>query len=156
MRTIILGASGMLGHKLLQRLNSEIDVAGTIRAREPEPFIRNALPDIPLYVDVRAKNLGSLDHAIDDWRADVVVNCIGIVKQASAATAAIPSIAVNALLPHQLHRLTSQRRIRLIHFSTDCVFSGRDGNYTEDNPPDPGDLYGRSKLLGEVSGDGAL
>ena len=146
----------MLGHKLLQRLNSKLDVAGTIRAREPGPVIRDALPDIPLYANVQAENLGTLEHAIDDWRADVVVNCIGIVKQAPAATAPVPSIAVNALLPHQLHRLTSRRGIRLIHFSTDCVFSGRDGNYTEDDSPDPGDLYGRSKLLGEVCGDGAL
>ena len=156
MRVLVLGASGMLGHKMLQHLSSEVDVAGTIREPEPDPVVRDALPDVPLYPNVLANDLDALEHAIDDWRADVVVNCIGIVKQAPAAGEYIPSICVNALLPHQLHQLTAARGVRLIHFSTDCVFSGRDGNYTEDDPPDPRDLYGRSKLLGEVTGSGAL
>jgi dTDP-4-dehydrorhamnose reductase len=156
MRVLVLGASGMLGHKMLQHLRSEVDVAGTIREPEPDHVGRDALPDVPLYPNVLANDLDALAHAIDDWRADVVVNCIGIVKQAPAAGEYIPSISVNALLPHQLHRLTAARGIRLIHFSTDCVFNGRDGNYAEDDPPDPQDLYGRSKLLGEVTGSGAL
>jgi dTDP-4-dehydrorhamnose reductase len=85
-----------------------------------------------------------------------VINCIGIIKQIQAASDPVESIAINALFPNQLARLTSARRVKLIHFSTDCVFSGKNGNYTEDDYPDPGDLYGRTKLLGEVSSPDSL
>jgi dTDP-4-dehydrorhamnose reductase len=156
MRVLVLGATGMLGHKLLQHLSSHADVAGTIRMQEPGPVLEKALAGLSLYSNVLAEDLIALERAIDDWRADVVVNCIGIVKQAPVAKEYIPTISVNALFPHQLHRLASARGIRLIHFSTDCVFSGRNGDYTENDPPDPEDLYGRSKLLGEVAGSGAL
>ena len=86
----------------------------------------------------------------------MVLNCIGIIKQTKAANDPLPAIAINSLFPHQLARLTSMRGARLFHFSTDCVFSGRRGNYVEDDLPDPVDLYGRSKLLGEVDAPGAL
>jgi dTDP-4-dehydrorhamnose reductase len=86
----------------------------------------------------------------------VVINCIGIVKQLPAASDPILSLTVNALWPHQLQRLCLACGARLIHFSTDCVFSGRKGMYTEEDPSDALDLYGRSKFLGETSGTGAL
>jgi dTDP-4-dehydrorhamnose reductase len=86
----------------------------------------------------------------------VVVNAVGIVKQRKDAKAAIPSINVNALLPHVLAEHCSDIGARLIHFSTDCVFSGNRGAYTEADNPDPVDLYGRSKLLGELDGPGCL
>ncbi len=88
--------------------------------------------------------------------AEAVLNCIGIVKQIDAAKDAIVSISINALLPHQLAALCAERGARLIHFSTDCVFSGRVGPYRDSDPPDPMDLYGRSKLLGEVDRPGCL
>jgi dTDP-4-dehydrorhamnose reductase len=84
------------------------------------------------------------------------VNCIGIVKQRSAGSQAIPSIEVNALFPHRLALLCRGHGTRLIHISTDCVFSGRRGNYNEGNLPDATDIYGRSKLLGEVTEGNAL
>jgi dTDP-4-dehydrorhamnose reductase len=156
MRVLVLGASGMLGHKLLQRLRGKFEVAGTVRSAEPDRMVREALPRLKFYAGVDAAGPGEIARAIDDWRPAAVVNCIGIVKQAPEAHEPIPSISVNSLLPHQLHRLTAERGIRLIHFSTDCVFSGRHGPYGEDDIPDPRDLYGRSKLLGEVAGRGAL
>jgi dTDP-4-dehydrorhamnose reductase len=156
MRVMVLGATGMLGHKLLQRLRSDFEVAGTIRASGPDAALRRALPGVRLYSDTRADDLASVRRAIDDWRADVVLNCIGIIKQTKAASDPISSISINALLPHQLARLTAERSAKLIHFSTDCVFSGRRGNYAEADLADPIDLYGRSKLLGEVDAPGAL
>jgi dTDP-4-dehydrorhamnose reductase len=89
-------------------------------------------------------------------KPDVVVNCIGIVKQREEARAAIPSILVNALFPHQLADLCQTQGARLIHLSTDCVFSGNRGRYTEEDLPDPVDLYGRTKLLGELNRPGCL
>src|SRR5205807_571074 len=115
-----------------------------------------ALCGVKLYPNVEVAQPQSIADAIDDWRANVVVNCIGIIKQTEAANDPVESIATNALFPHQLARLTAARKIKLIHVSTDCVFSGTKGNYTEDDPPDPVDLYGRTKLLGEVSAAAAL
>jgi dTDP-4-dehydrorhamnose reductase len=86
----------------------------------------------------------------------VLVNCIGIVKQAAAAKEPFMSILVNALFPHQLAKLSQEAGIRLIHISTDCVFSGRKGNYSENDLSDAEDLYGRTKFLGEVSYKGCL
>jgi dTDP-4-dehydrorhamnose reductase len=151
MRVMVLGAGGMLGHKLLQRLRTDFEVAGTIRDREPGAELRRAIPGIKLYQGVAADNLASVGRAIEEWRPQVVLNCIGIVKQTSAAKDPILSITINSLFPHQVAQLASAHGAKLIHFSTDCVFSGRHGNYVEDDVPDPIDLYGRSKLLGEVA-----
>ena len=156
MRVIVLGAAGMLGHKLLQRLRKDYEVAGTTRDAAPHRLLARVLSGITLYPGVEAANLSSLERAIDDWRAQVVLNCIGIIKQTKAATDPLPSITVNSLLPHQIAQITAARGARLIHFSTDCVFSGRRGNYVESDVPDPVDLYGRSKLLGEVAAPNAL
>ncbi len=100
---------------------------------------------------VRVEEPESVIQALERSDATTVVNAIGIIKQLDAARAAIPSIRVNALFPHELATACASRGARLIHISTDCVFSGDRGTYTEDSIPDARDLYGRSKLLGEVS-----
>jgi dTDP-4-dehydrorhamnose reductase len=146
----------MLGHKLIQYLRASFDVAGAIQTAGPDSKLKKLLPDTKLYCNVQAEHLQSIVDAIDDWRASIVLNCIGVIKQTKAASDPVPSIAFNALLPHQLAQLTTARKAKLIHFSTDCVFSGKRGNYTEDDSPDPIDLYGNTKLLGEVHAPGAL
>ena len=156
MRILVLGASGMLGHKVISHLRAGFAVAGTVRDGEPSPALQRLLPEIRIYPNVNAEDTETLRAAMADWKADVVVNCIGIVKQAKQASEPLPSIRVNALLPHELHRLAAERGARLIHVSTDCVFSGRRGPYVEGDTPDAEDLYGRTKLLGEVCGPGAL
>ena len=146
----------MLGHKLIQRLHVNFEVAGTIQGETVDPTLATALSGTKIYYSIHAGHLRSISDAIDDWRADVVLNCIGIVKQRPEASDPISSIAINALLPHQLARLVGSRKGKLIHFSTDCVFSGSRGNYTEGDSPDPADLYGQTKLLGEVRAPGTL
>jgi dTDP-4-dehydrorhamnose reductase len=84
-------------------------------------------------------------------RPQVVINGVGIVKQLAEADDALLTLPINALLPHRLARLCDVAGARLVHISTDCVFSGTKGNYVESDPPDAQDLYGRSKLLGEVN-----
>jgi len=145
----------MLGHKLCQVLSREdLDVWTTFRSREaPLPAIFG--PTRPLF-GVDAAAFDTIERAFAAARPAVVVNAIGIVKQRPEAADPIPSITVNALLPHRLAALCRPSGARLIHFSTDCVFSGRAGRYREDDEPDPIDLYGRSKLLGEVAGAGVL
>jgi dTDP-4-dehydrorhamnose reductase len=151
MRILVLGAGGMLGHKLLQHLRHEFEVAGSIRASKPDSTLAKALPGVRLFGGVVADDLPSVERVLDAFRPQAVANCIGIIKQSAAAKDPILSITANALFPHQLARLCLTRNARLIHFSTDCVFSGAPGTHTEDDPPDPQDLYGRTKLLGEVA-----
>jgi dTDP-4-dehydrorhamnose reductase len=96
-------------------------------------------------------NLDNLVQLFEQARPEVVINCVGLVKQLSAAADPVAALMVNAIMPHRLARLCGLTRARLIHISTDCVFSGQRGMYTEEDRPDAYDLYGRSKLLGEVS-----
>jgi dTDP-4-dehydrorhamnose reductase len=105
---------------------------------------------------VSALELDSVARAIGQTQPDAVVNCIGIVKQLAGAKDPILSIEVNSLFPHRLSLLAREAGARLLHISTDCVFSGIRGNYSESDVPDPIDLYGRSKLLGEVADAPAL
>lgn len=146
----------MLGHKLMQRLGQDHEVWGTVRGA---PEVAVAIPGVEperLVGGVEAGDLGSVCRAIDFVAPAAVLNCIGIVKQIDAAKDAIVSIGINSLFPHQLAAICAKRGARLVHFSTDCVFSGRAGLYRESDIPDPVDLYGRSKLLGEVDRPGAL
>ncbi len=154
MRVLVLGATGMLGHKVCQVLAGAWDVYATVRraAGSTAPFVGAGRA----IGHVSAEDFGTVAGAIESVRPEVVVNCIGIVKQAEAARDPVASITVNSLFPQRLARECQQRRIRLIHISTDCVFSGRKGAYSESDMPDPEDLYGRSKLLGEVEGAGCL
>jgi len=85
-------------------------------------------------------------------RPEAVVNAIGIVKQRDEASAALPSLELNAIFPHRLSNICAAAGARLIHMSTDCVFSGDRGRYTEEDPSDARDIYGRTKFLGEVQG----
>ncbi len=149
-RAIVFGAGGMLGHKLIQRLRQDCEVAGTIREAVPDPRLSQLVSGVKLYEHVDAKDLHSVERALDDWGPQVVLNCIGIIKQSPEATDPLTSITINSLFPCQLAGLTAARGSKLIHFSTDCVFSGQRGNYSENDAADPVDLYGRTKLLGEV------
>ena len=103
------------------------------------------------HFEVDVRDAQRLDAAIRASEADVVVNAIGIVKQRDAAQDAIRRSASTRCLPHQLAELRCERGARLIHFSTDCVFTGDAGRLQEDDVPDAVDLYGRTKLLGEVA-----
>jgi dTDP-4-dehydrorhamnose reductase len=144
----------MLGHKLCQVLSAEALTFATFRGTAPDlSQFYGRIEPIP---GVDALELESVSDAIARARPHVVVNAIGIVKQRSTATDPLLSISINSLFPHRLAKLCAAAGARLVHFSTDCVFSGRRGAYVEEDMPDPIDLYGRSKLLGEVDGRGAL
>lgn len=151
MKVLILGAAGMLGHKLWQTLSSRYETWGTIRSGRGA-YTPLGLFDINrLLPHVEATDFRAVAAAIEQVRPNIVVNCIGIIKQLREAHDPVPSITINSLFPHKVGVLCTQHDARLIHISTDCVFSGRRGAYSEDDLPDPPDLYGRSKLLGEVT-----
>ena len=149
---LILGATGMLGHALFSRLagRPEFTVFATVRGTEglgrwfPPKLLRR------IRGGVDAERFNTVVHVLEEIRPDVVVNCVGVIKQLPSAKDPIVTIAVNSLFPHLLARACGEAGIRMIHVSTDCVFSGEKGNYLESDLPDPTDLYGRTKLLGEV------
>lgn len=155
MRILVLGAYGMLGHRLIRGLSNEFEVIGTCRhLREDVP---DSLVTRKCLIDkIDAANLSSVETAIRSSRPDVVINCIGIIKQSPLAKDPMASIAINSLFPHQLASICQVEGIRMIHFSTDCVFSGRKGNYALEDLSDAEDLYGKSKSLGEPSGAGVV
>lgn len=157
-RVLVLGVTGMLGHVLMQEFgkSTELDVFGTARRVDLlfSAFPRRLLSRV--FSDVDARDFQAIRETIERIRPDIVVNCIGVIKQDPGVTDRANTIALNALLPHLLAQECNERDVRLIHFSTDCVFSGQKGNYTEDDIPDPVDFYGQSKLLGEVVGPHAL
>jgi dTDP-4-dehydrorhamnose reductase len=159
MRVLVLGGEGMLGHKVFQVLSRRFDVYATFQqpggawARYPmyeQADKRNLLPGI------NAMEFETVIRAFGQAKPDVVINCIGIIKQLKEAKDPVISIQLNALFPHRLADLCEATGSRMVHMSTDCVFSGRAGKYTEADLPDPEDLYGRSKLLGEVDRPGCL
>jgi dTDP-4-dehydrorhamnose reductase len=154
-KVLVLGASGMLGHRLCRELTGDFDVTATVRASSS--LSAGTLDErVEVITGVIAEDFQSLVRAVARARPDVVVNCVGIIKQTAAAVDPIPSITVNALLPHRLANLCGAAGARMVHLSTDCVFSGLKGDYTEDDAPDPIDLYGRTKQLGEVAGEGII
>ena len=159
MRVLILGGEGMLGHKAFQVLSRRFEVFVTFRRFEllgsRYPVYKDVGPGT-IVDGVDAVHFDTLTQAFARVRPNVVINCIGIVKQVRESQDPIISIDVNSLFPHRLAHLCAQEGARLFHISTDCVFSGKRGNYSEDDSPDAEDLYGRTKLLGEVDREGCL
>jgi dTDP-4-dehydrorhamnose reductase len=156
MNILILGGGGMLGHQLCLKLKECGEIYAVFR-KSASLYERYCLvASANAFGDLDVTDLLALKKVIASVRPQVVVNAAGIVKQRKDAKAAIPSISVNALLPHVLAERCRDIDARLIHFSTDCVFSGNRGAYIEADNPDPLDLYGRSKLLGEIEGEGCL
>lgn len=158
MRVLVLGGMGMLGHEVASRLAAEHEVAATLRgaASNWPSWLKVAavLPNLDL------TDKASLDAAVKRASPGVIVNCAGFVKQRPQADDAAEAILVNSALPHRLAALCRAGGIRLLQISTDCVFSGRAGGnrgadgYRETDVPDAADLYGRSKLLGEIEAPG--
>ncbi len=156
MNVLVLGADGMLGHQMVHALRTAGHTPIATTRKRPEGAVATALADVSVLTNVDARQQDTVVAALVDAAPDAVVNCIGIVKQRPEAKDALESIRVNSLFPHELAALCRLSSARLFHISTDCVFSGRKGSYTEDELPDPCDLYGRTKLLGEVETPGAI
>lgn len=151
MRILILGITGMLGNAMFKVLsaNDSLEVFGTIRSAKAKKFFPAILRS-NILADIDVLSYDSLLGLYDETTPDIVINCIGLVKQLSEANNPLNAVPINSLLPHRLAALCKLTNSRLIHFSTDCVFSGKKGDYIETDIPDAIDVYGRSKLLGEV------
>ena len=157
MRVLVLGATGMLGNAMFRVFAQSKDhhVIGTARNHRAGKYFA-ASEQSQLLLGVQVDNHDSLVDAFEQSRPDVVINCIGLVKQHADVNNPLLSVPINTLLPHRLARLCQVQGARLVQISTDCVFSGNKGNYAETDFPDADDLYGRSKLLGEVDYPNAI
>ncbi len=156
MRILILGGDGMLGHRLLTDLSHIHDVRVTLRQERPAYRDFNLFTEANSYTGVDVRVTDRLIGVFADFHPEAVINAVGVVKQRRDGLDKIPNLEINALLPHRLATICSAIQAHLIHISTDCVFSGRSGNYTEEDEPDPIDVYGHSKLLGEVVVPGCI
>ncbi|MCZ4294807.1 dTDP-4-dehydrorhamnose reductase family protein [Vibrio sinaloensis] len=152
MKVLIVGATGMLGYSLFSNLSDHdnYDVVGTVRnISGKENFFKDYSDNLIFGIDI--SDFSSLEDAIKSTNPDVVINCVGLIKQHDASKQHIDAIEINSLLPHKLAKVCDDITAKLIHFSTDCVFSGKKGQYLETDLPDATDLYGKSKCLGEVN-----
>lgn len=156
MRLMVLGASGMLGHRLFLAAGDRHETVGVARHPIPAPLETANAGAGTLLHGIDLSDGREIDRLFADVRPDAVINAVGLIKQRSNGQDPVAAITVNSLLPHQLAERCRTIGARLVHVSTDCVYSGSRGMYRETDLPDPPDLYGRSKLLGEVSGPGAL
>lgn len=157
MKVLVLGTSGLIGSTTLRVLSERSDwqVYGSIRSDSIRPFLPKISAD-KLLSNLDVDNFSSIIQVINEIRPDVVINCVGATKHKKEGNSPLNAIDLNALLPHRLAQICALAEARFIHISTDCVFSGKVGFYSEASIADADDVYGRSKALGEVDYGGAL
>jgi len=151
MKILVFGITGMLGHKAFSIFseNPKLETFGTVRnAADITNYFKGSNN---IFYNVDALNPESAFKLIEKLNPDIILNCIGVIKQLKEAKDPILSIEINSLFPHKLARHIRNSQTRLIHISTDCVFSGDTGNYKEVDNSDAKDLYGMSKYLGELT-----
>lgn len=152
MKILIIGSTGMLGYSLLSNLleREELDVYGTARSIENYSEFFQGI-ESRIFQNVDVSDLASLEAVFEEVNPDVVLNCVGLIKQHDVSKQHLAAVSINALLPHQLASMCDRFNAKLIHFSTDCVFDGSKGNYQEEDLQTARDLYGKSKALGEIN-----
>jgi len=150
MKILIIGGDGMLGHQLLRQWRPRHVVRVTLRKDLAAYASLNLFREEFVFTGVDVRSIDHIAKCVEASRPDVIVNAVGLVKQRPSGQDCMANLELNALLPHQLAFIAQKAGARLVHFSTDCVFSGRKGNYVETDFPDADDLYGRTKLLGEI------
>tara|TARA_B110001454_G_scaffold219149_1_gene250423 strand:+ start:5072 stop:5941 length:870 start_codon:yes stop_codon:yes gene_type:complete len=160
MKVLVFGGNGEIGHMICKTLSKDFDIFGTIRKNKDfnsVNFFSEVLPESKcIYID-SIEDLKNVDKILKKIQPDVVLNCIGVVKHRDSCNANdLSTNVINSIFPHKLLKLCLNRNIRLIHLSTDCVFSGNKGNYIETDVPDPTDYYGQSKYDGEINASNAL
>jgi len=150
MRILILGVSGLLGHKLLQELSSCFEVFGTLHKPKGHYGNRLLFSGDNVVENINIIEFDILKGVLLAVNPDVILNCVGITKRKIATNNPFEVLTINAVFPHKLASWAKDNKKKVIHFSTDCVFNGKTGNYTETSLTNAEDLYGRTKALGEI------
>jgi len=151
MKVLVLGVTGMLGSTLFRYLSAETNyqVWGTLRSPAGcKHFSSDTYSRLISHIDVLDSD--NLVSVMEQVRPDVVINCVGLIKQLADAKDPLTALPLNAMFPHRLANLCALSGARLVHISTDCVFSGHKGMYAEQDVSDAKDLYGKSKFIGEL------
>ena len=159
MKLLILGGSGMVGHTLIKQLLAKHEIFTILRNRtdlQSSKFFEKILQKDRCVLIDDINQYENLNNIIKQISPDIIINCIGVIKQRNDIKNTLNMIRINSLLPHILNDICHTNKIKLIHLSTDCVFSGNKGNYKESDNPDPIDKYGESKLLGEINEGSSL
>jgi dTDP-4-dehydrorhamnose reductase len=156
MKVLILGGNGMLGHKLVQVFSGKFDVWTTLRDdfdkyKKFEMFDREKT-----VCGVDAEKFETVKNAIEYIKPNLIINAIGVIKQLPSSNNVVKTLTINSIFPHLVAETAQKISARFIEISTDCVFNGKKGNYTESDLPDAYDLYGKSKNLGEITGGNCL
>lgn len=151
MRLLILGGSGMLGHQLWRGLHAQHDTWVTLRRPVADFAVHSLFDEAKAIQFDDITDDTALERALGQAKPEAVINCVGLIKQRDEASNEALTLRVNAEFPHRLAKCCGEAGARLIHFSTDCIFAGTKGNYTESDPSDAADLYGQSKHQGEVA-----
>ena len=151
MRLLILGGSGMLGHQLWRGLHEQHETWVTLRRPVADFAAHNLFDEAKAIQFDDITDDTALERALGQAKPEAVINCVGLIKQRDEASDETLTLRVNAEFPHRLAKRCGEAGARLIHFSTDCIFAGTKGNYTESDPSDAADLYGQSKHQGEVA-----
>ena len=156
-KILILGISGMLGNALFRFFSADENYItyGALRSSSQQSYF---LPSTHrrIFTNINVENVDALLDVFEKTSPDIVINAVGVIKQLAESECPLVSLPINSVLPHRLAKICSVSGARLIHMSTDCVFSGKQGNYKESDFPDATDLYGRTKLLGEVDYPNAI
>ena len=151
MKVLVLGVTGMLGNTLFRYFSadSNYQVWGTLRSPSGcKHFSNDTHSRLISHIDVLDSD--DLVSVMEQVRPDVVINCVGLIKQLADAKDPLTALPINAMFPHRLAKFCALANARLVHISTDCVFSGRKGMYAEQDVSDAEDLYGKSKFIGEL------
>jgi len=156
MRILIIGGDGMLGHQLLMSLSGRHEVKVTLRQDKAAYTKYQLFNSENSFYAIDIRRIQDLLPVLAEFKPEAVINAVGIVKQRKDAKEIIPSLEVNALFPHQLSLMCQAINARLIHISTDCIFDGKKGKYTQNDPSDAEDIYGKTKYLGEVNAPNAI
>jgi len=152
MKVCVFGAGGLLGHMLIRVLSESNGVFGITRENPKiSSPLANFLSQEKWIGGVDASIPHSIKKIFETDQFDVAINCIGLIKQRDSIVSDSEMMVINGEFPHRLAQFANSHGTRVIHISTDCVFSGTKGSYFESDTPDPVDVYGKSKLLGELN-----
>lgn len=150
MKILIVGGTGMLGHKAVQVLKNKFDVFATIKKDFAAVERYGIFEKDKTFCGVDAEEKETLKNIIADLKPQIIFNAVGIIKQSESSKNVIKTLTVNSIFPHKLAEYATEAGARVITVSTDCVFRGDKGNYKETDVSDATDLYGKSKNLGEL------
>ena len=159
MKLLIFGSSGLVGNTLTKYflIQSNFETIGVVRDDSKISLFNKNYKDnfitLKNFLDFK-----SIERIINRFKPNVVINCCGLTNKVNYKNFNLVEkyININSLFPHKLYEICNKYKIRLIHLSTDCVFSGLRGFYNESDFPDPKDIYGRSKLLGEIDQENSI